>query len=58
LRGIADLRLICVNSVAVVGSRATATTWPSRWPRVLAERGIGVVCGGAKGYVFPNSAHN
>jgi hypothetical protein len=36
LRDVADLRLTCVNSVAVVGSRAAAaygTTWPWRWLR-------------------------
>ena len=50
LSGIADLRLICVNSVAVVGSRA-ATGYGNHvaveMAAVLAERGIGVVSGGA-----------
>jgi DNA recombination-mediator protein A len=58
LRGTADLRLTCVNSVAIVGSRA-ATGYGNHvaieLAAVLAERGIGVVSGGA--YVRkPNSA--
>jgi DNA processing protein len=52
LRGTADLRLICVNSVAIVGSRA-ATGYGNHvaveMAAVLAERGVGVVSGGAKG---------
>jgi DNA processing protein len=52
LRGAADLRLTCVNSVAVVGSRA-ATGYGNHvaveMAAVLAERGIGVVSGGAFG---------
>jgi DNA processing protein len=52
LQGIADLRLICVNSVAVVGSRA-ATGYGNHvaveMAAVLAERGIGIVSGGAYG---------
>jgi DNA processing protein len=50
LRGTADLRLTCVNSVAVVGSRA-ATGYGSHvaveMAAVLAEHGVGVVSGGA-----------
>jgi hypothetical protein len=50
LRGAADLRLTCVNSVAIVGSRA-ATGYGKHvaieLAAVLAERGIGVVSGGA-----------
>ncbi|MGH3302594.1 MAG: DNA-processing protein DprA, partial [Streptosporangiaceae bacterium] len=52
LRGTADLRLTCVNSVAVVGSRA-ATGYGNHvaveMAAVLAERGVGVVSGGAYG---------
>jgi DNA processing protein len=51
-RGAADLRLTCVNSVAVVGSRA-ATGYGNHvaveMAAVLAERGVGVVSGGAYG---------
>jgi DNA processing protein len=50
LRGTADLRLICVNSVAVVGSRAASgygNHVAVEMAAVLAERGIGVVSGGA-----------
>jgi DNA processing protein len=50
LRGVADLRLTCVNSVAVVGSRA-ATGYGNHvaveMAAVLAEHGVGVVSGGA-----------
>jgi DNA processing protein len=50
LRGTADLRLTCINSVAVVGSRA-ATGYGSHvaieLAAVLAEKGLGVVSGGA-----------
>jgi DNA processing protein len=50
LRGTADLRLTCVNSVAVVGARA-ATGYGSHvaveMAAVLAEHGVGVVSGGA-----------
>ncbi len=49
LRGTADLRLTCVNSVAIVGSRA-ATGYGQHvaieLAAVLAERGAGVVSGG------------
>jgi DNA processing protein len=52
LRGTADLRLTCVNSVAVVGSRA-ATGYGQHvaieLAAVLAENGIGIVSGGAYG---------
>jgi DNA processing protein len=52
LRGSADLRLTCVNSVAVVGSRA-ATAYGNHiaveMAAVLAEHGAGVVSGGAYG---------
>ncbi len=52
LRGAADLRLTCVNSVAVVGSRA-ATGYGEHvaieMAAVLAEHGVGVVSGGAYG---------
>jgi hypothetical protein len=50
LRGTADLRLTCVNSVAMVGSRA-ATAYGNHvaveMAAVLAEHGVGVVSGGA-----------
>jgi DNA processing protein len=52
LHGTADLRLSCVNSVAVVGARA-ATGYGSHvaveMAAVLAEHGVGVVSGGAYG---------
>jgi DNA processing protein len=58
LRGTADLRLTCVNSVAVVGSRA-ATGYGSHvaveMAAVLAEHGVGVVSGGA--YGIDSGAH-
>jgi hypothetical protein len=51
LRGAADLRLTCVNSVAVVGARG-ATGYGNHvaveMAAVLAEHGIGLVSGGAK----------
>jgi DNA processing protein len=50
--GTADLRLTCVNSVAIVGSRA-ATGYGNHvaveMAAVLAEKGVGLVSGGAKG---------
>jgi DNA processing protein len=50
LRGTADLRLTCVNSVAVVGSRA-ATGYGQHvaieLAAALAEKSIGIVSGGA-----------
>ena len=52
VRGAADLRLTCVNSVAVVGSRA-ATGYGQHvaieLAAVLAEKGVGVVSGGPYG---------
>ena len=58
LRGTADLRLTCVNSVAIVGSRA-ATGYGQHvaieLAAVLAEKGLGVVSGGA--YGIDSSAH-
>jgi DNA processing protein len=52
LRGTADLRLTCVNSVAIVGSRA-ATGYGNHvaveMAAVLAEHGLAVVSGGAYG---------
>jgi len=58
LHGSADLRLTCVNSVAVVGSRA-ATGYGQHvaieLAAVLAEKGIGLVSGGA--YGIDASAH-
>lgn len=52
LRGTADLRLTCVNSVAVVGSRA-ATGYGNHvaieLATVPAEKGVGVVSGGPCG---------
>jgi DNA processing protein len=58
LRGAADLRLTCVNSVAVVGSRA-ATGYGQHvaieLAAVLAEKGIGIISGGAFG--IDASAH-
>jgi DNA processing protein len=52
LRGTANLRLTCLNSVAVVGSRA-ATGYGNHvaveMAAVLAEHGVGVVSGGAYG---------
>lgn len=51
LRGTGDLRLTCVNSVSMVGSRA-ATGYGSHvaieMAATLAERGVGVISGGAK----------
>jgi DNA processing protein len=56
--GTADLRLACVNSVAIVGSRA-ATGYGEHvaieLAAVLAERGVAVVSGGA--YGIDASAH-
>jgi len=50
LRGAAVLRLTCVNSVAIVGSRA-ATGYGQHvaiaLAAVLAEKGVGVISGGA-----------
>ena len=50
LRGTADLRLTCVNSVAILGSRA-ATGYCNHvsieLAAVLAEKGAGIVSGGA-----------
>jgi DNA processing protein len=50
LRGSADLRLTCVSSVSIVGSRA-ATGYGQHvaieLAAVLAEKGIGVISGGA-----------
>ncbi len=58
VRGCADLRLSCVNSVSIVGSRA-ATGYGSHvaieMAATLAERGIAVVSGGAFG--IDASAH-
>jgi DNA processing protein len=58
LQGTADLRFACVNSVAVVGSRA-ATGYGQHvaveMAAVLAEKGIGVISGGA--YGIDASAH-
>jgi DNA processing protein len=58
LQGTADLRLTCVNSVAVVGARA-ATGYGNHvaveMAAVLAEHGLGVVSGGA--YGIDASAH-
>jgi DNA processing protein len=58
LRGTADLRLACVNSVAIVGSRA-ATGYGQHvaieLAAHLAERGVAVVSGGA--YGIDASAH-
>jgi DNA processing protein len=58
LRGTADLRLTCVNSVAIVGSRA-ATGYGQHvaieLAAVLAEKGVGIVSGGA--YGIDASAH-
>ena len=58
LRGTADLRLTCVNSVAIVGSRA-ATGYGQHvaieLAAVLAEKGVGLVSGGA--YGIDASAH-
>jgi antitoxin YefM len=52
LQGTADLRLTCVNSVAIVGSRA-ATGYGNHvaveMAAVLAEHDVGVVSGGAYG---------
>jgi DNA processing protein len=52
LQGTADLRLTCVNSVAIVGARA-ATGYGNHvaveMAAVLAEHGFGVVSGGAYG---------
>ncbi|HEY7324966.1 MAG TPA: DNA-processing protein DprA [Streptosporangiaceae bacterium] len=58
LRGTADLRLTCINSVAIVGSRA-ATGYGQHvaieLAAVLAERGAATVSGGA--YGIDASAH-
>lgn len=58
LRGAADLRLTCVNSVAIVGSRA-ATGYGQHvaieLAAVLAEKGTATVSGGA--YGIDASAH-
>jgi DNA processing protein len=58
VRGTADLRLTCVNSVAIVGSRA-ATGYGQHvaieLAAVLAEKGIGIISGGA--YGIDASAH-
>jgi DNA processing protein len=51
LRGVADLRLTCVNSVAIVGSRAATghgNHVAVEMAAVLAEHGVGVVSGRAK----------
>ncbi len=52
LRGTADLRLTCVNSVAIVGSRA-ATGYGQHvaieLAAALAEKGVGIISGGAYG---------
>jgi len=52
LRGTEDLKLTCVNSVAIVGSRA-ATGYGQHvaieLAAVLAERGVATVSGGAYG---------
>jgi hypothetical protein len=57
LRGTADLRLTCVNSVAVVGARA-ATGYGNHvaveMAAVLAEHGLGVVCPAARRLRKPN----
>jgi DNA processing protein len=53
-RGTVDLRLTCVNSVSMVGSRA-ATGYGNHvaveMAAALSESGVGVVSGGAKGTV-------
>jgi DNA processing protein len=58
LRGAADLRLTCVNSVAIVGSRA-ATGYGQHvaieLAAVLAEKNVGIISGGA--YGIDASAH-
>ena len=58
VRGSADLRLTCVNSVSIVGSRA-ATGYGNHvaieMAATLAERGVAVVSGGAFG--IDASAH-
>ena len=58
LQGTADLRLACINSVAMVGSRA-ATGYGQHvaieLAATLAERNVGVVSGGA--YGIDASAH-
>jgi DNA processing protein len=58
LRGTADLRLTCVNSVAIVGSRA-ATGYGQHvaieLAATLAEKRVGIVSGGA--YGIDASAH-
>jgi DNA processing protein len=50
LRGSADLRLACVNSVSIVGARA-ATGYGNHvaieMAAALADRGVGVISGGA-----------
>ncbi len=56
VRGTADLRLACVNSVAIVGSRA-ATGYGQHvaieLAAVLAERGVATVSGGAQATKSP-----
>jgi DNA processing protein len=58
LRGSADLRLTCVNSVSIVGARA-ATGYGNHvaieMAAALTERGVGVISGGAFG--IDASAH-
>src|SRR5215471_15935307 len=58
LRGAADLRLTCINSVAIVGSRA-ATGYGQHvaieLAALLAEKGVGVVSVGA--FFFEASDH-
>ena len=58
LRGTADLRLACVNSVSIVGARA-ATGYGNHvaieMAAALADRGVGVISGGAFG--IDASAH-
>jgi DNA processing protein len=51
VRGSADLRLTCVNSVSIVGSRAASgygNHVAIELAAALAERGVGVVSGGAQ----------
>jgi DNA processing protein len=59
LRRTADLRLTCVNSVAMVGSRA-ATGYGQHvaieLAAVVAEKGIGVISGGGYG-TYTQQAH-
>jgi DNA processing protein len=57
-RGTADLRLTCVNSVAIVGSRAASGYGQHvaiEMAAALAENGVGVISGGAFG--IDASAH-